>query len=107
VNEDRAKSTVVPTTAAPTTESIPDVPGQVVIRDYELLPPTIPIAAGETVTWQNTDDVDHQLLSDDGTTVDTGVIAPGQPAAATLTTPGSYGYYCDIHNSMRGTIVIS
>jgi plastocyanin len=106
-NEDRAKSTGVPTTpTTPTTASVPEVPGQVLIRDYELLPPTVTVAAGGTVTWQNADDVDHWMLTDDGTTVDSGTITGGQSYVTTLSTPGTYAYYCDIHNSMTGTIVV-
>ncbi len=95
-----------PATAAPTTAAVPEVPGQVLIRDYELLPPTITVAAGATVTWQNSDDVDHWMITDDTTTVDSGAITPGQAYVATLPTPGTYAYYCDIHNAMTGTIVV-
>ena len=95
-----------PTSAATTTASVPTVPGQVVIRDYEFLPATATIAAGGTVTWQNTDDVDHWDLNDDTTTVESGHITPGQAFTATLTAPGTYAYYCDIHNSMIGTIIV-
>jgi plastocyanin len=100
-----ATSTTAPTTA-PTTQVRPVVPGQVDMIDYELLPPTITIAAGESVTWLNGDDVDHFMLTEDGTTVDSGPILPGEAYAATLTTPGTYPYYCDIHNAMTGTIVV-
>ena len=97
-----------PTTAGTTapTAAAPEVPGQVLIRDYELLPPTITIAAAGTVTWQNSDDVDHDMISDDETTVRSGPIAPGQAYVATLPTPGTYDYYCEIHNAMKGTIVV-
>lgn len=102
-----APATSAPATTAPTTTtSVVEVPGQVLIRDYELLPPTITVAAGTTVTWVNADDVDHAMLSDDGTTVDSGPIAGGQSYQATLAAPGTYPYYCDIHNSMTGTIVV-
>lgn len=93
-------------TTAPTTQVRPVVPGQVDMVDYELLPPTITISAGETVTWQNGDDVDHFMLTEDGTTVDSGPILPGEAYVATLTAPGTYAYYCDIHNAMTGTIVV-
>jgi plastocyanin len=102
-----ATTAAPPATAAPTTtSSLPVVPGQVVIRDYEFLPATATVAAGGTITWQNTDDVDHWVLTDDTTTVDSGHITPGQAFTATLTAPGTYAYYCDIHNSMIGTIVV-
>ena len=98
-------SSTAPTTA-PTTQARPVVPGQVDMVDYELLPPTITIAAGGTVTWQNGDDVDHFMLTEDGTTVDSGPILPGEAYVATLTAPGTYPYYCDIHNAMTGTIIV-
>jgi len=94
--------TTAPTTA--TSEAVP--PGEVPIRDYEFVPPTITVAAGETVTWRNGDDVDHWVLTDDLTTVDSGAIESGQAFTATLTVPGQYPYYCDIHNAMTGTIVV-
>ena len=101
-----APATSAPATTVPTTAAVPEVPGQVLIRDYELLPPTITVAAGGTVTWQNSDDVDHWMITDDTTTVDSGAITPGQAYVATLPTPGTYAYYCDIHNAMTGTIVV-
>ncbi len=99
--------TSAPTTApaSTTTEVLP--PGEVRIRDYEFVPPTITIAVGDTVTWTNNDDVDHWVLADDGTTFDSGALAQGATYVATPTAPGTYAYYCDIHNAMTGTIVVA
>ena len=102
-----APATSAPTTAPTTTTTVPVPPGEVRIQDYEFLPPTISVSAGETVTWRNGDDVDHWVLTEDGTTVDSGAIEAGQTFTATLATPGSYPYFCDIHNAMTGTIVVS
>lgn len=102
-----APATSAPTTAPTTTSTEPLPPGEVRIQDYEFLPPTITVAVGETVTWRNGDDVDHWVLTDDGTTVDSGAIEAGQTFTATLDTPGSYPYFCDIHNAMTGTIVVA
>jgi plastocyanin len=106
-------STVPPTTVGTTRGttatppgSLPVVPGQVDIVDYELLPPTVTIAAGDTVTWVNHDDVDHYMVTEDETTVHSEPIPPGERYVGTITTPGTYAYYCEIHNAMTGTIVV-
>lgn len=101
-----APATSTPTTAPTTTSTEPVPPGEVRIQDYEFLPPTITVASGETVTWRNGDDVDHWVLADDRTTVDSGAIEAGQTFTVTLTAPGRYPYFCDIHNAMTGTIVV-
>ena len=98
-------STSPPTTAGTTTTFVV-VPGQVVMRDYELLPAEATVPVGQTVTWQNADEVDHRLLSQDGTTIATGDVAPGQAATVTFPAAGAYPYFCDIHNAMVGTVVV-
>lgn len=90
----------------PPGSALPEVPGQVDIVDYELLPPTITIAAGESVTFVNHDDVDHYLVTEDETTVHTDPIPPGERSVGTIATPGTYAYYCEIHNAMTGTIIV-
>lgn len=109
-------STVAPTSVAttkgttagtaPLGSALPEVPGQVDIVDYELLPDTITIAAGESVTWVNHDDVDHYMVTDDETTVHSDPIPPGARYVGTIATPGTYAYYCEIHNAMTGTIIV-
>lgn len=103
-----APATSAPLTTAPTTtEPLEVLSGQATMRDYEFLPPVASIAVGETLTWTNLDDFDHWVLTDDGTTVDSGAIGPGESFTATVAAPGEYGYYCDIHNAMTGTIVVA
>ncbi len=64
------------------------------------------VAPGATVRVTNKDSVTH-TLSATGGTFNTGTIAPGR--TKTFTAPdkaGSYGYICNIHQYMRGTIVV-
>ena len=49
----------------------------VVIRNLAFAPPSVTIAPGEAITWQNLDAVTHTATSDTGAFADTGPIATG------------------------------
>jgi plastocyanin len=64
------------------------------------------VAPGSTVSVTNKDSVTHTLTATNGQ-FDTGNIGPGQ--TKTFTAPskaGSYSYICNIHQYMKGTIVV-
>jgi plastocyanin len=62
------------------------------------------VKAGQTVAWRNADLISH-TASADGGAFDTGVVAPGSTSAAIrVTATGSFGYHCQIHPSMVGTL---
>lgn len=71
-------------------------------------PATVTVDAGQPVcwTWSGTE---HTVKADDGT------FTSGPPASSvtfqrTFNTPGTFGYYCQVHGSttggMRGTVVV-
>jgi plastocyanin len=73
-------------------------------------PSTVTVDPGQPVcwTWSNTSD-SHNLKADDGS------FTSGEPEnhgnfQKTFTTPGTYGYYCQVHGSltggMRGTVIV-
>lgn len=68
-------------------------------------PPTVTVTEGDTVTWTNNDSVNHTATSDDGTTFNTGPIGPGGSATVAFGV-GTYAYHCDIHPTMRATVVV-
>ena len=85
-------------------------PNVIVMRDNAFEPPNISVPAGTTITWQNKGRAPHSATSDAGL-FDTGVITSQTEASVTLTTPGSYPYFCRIHGAaggsgMAGTIVV-
>lgn len=75
----------------------------------------ISLGSQSTVTWYNADFLGyggssgtaHHLKSDDGTTFDTGVIAPGGVFQVTFSTPGTHTYHCEIHSGMTGTVTVN
>jgi plastocyanin len=63
------------------------------------------VSVGDTVTWTNTDVVEHTSTAD-GKQWDSGVVAPGAQFSFTFQTAGTYTYKCLIHPGMVGTIVV-
>jgi len=77
-------------------------------------PNPLTVAPGTTVTWKNTGDASHSILSgkpadnndnplfDSGTTL----IAPGKTFAFTFTNAGTFDYFCTIHPWMTGQVIV-
>jgi len=67
-----------------------------------------------TVRWVNLDvssgygttGVTHRIVSDDGTSFDTGNLGENETSTKTLAV-GTYHYHCTIHPTMIGTLVVS
>jgi len=65
------------------------------------------VAPGSTVRVTNKDSVTHTLTASGGQ-FDTGDIGTGQTTTFTAPMkPGTYTYICNIHQYMKGTIVVS
>jgi plastocyanin len=81
--------------------------GTIVISNFMFTPDKLTVSPGATVTVSNRDNVDHTVTGSTGgfNTMD---VAPG--GSATFTAPtkaGSYPYFCSIHQSMTGTLIVS
>ncbi len=64
------------------------------------------VAVGAVVQVSNADAEAHTLTAEDGT-FDTGSVDEGTVVAFTApTVPGTYSFYCDIHPSMTGSLVV-
>jgi plastocyanin len=80
-------------------------------------PLTISLASstGGTVTWFNDDhtsssygsnSVTHNITADDGSFT-SGELVAGTSFDATFDAPGTYGYHCSIHPTMKGTVTVT
>jgi plastocyanin len=78
---------------------------QVDIKSYAFSPQSLTIKPGTTVTWTNSDSVPHTVTANDKS-FDSGTLNSGGAYAFTFTEPGTYTYYCQIHPSMKGTIIV-
>ena len=81
-------------------------PASVSIVDFAFNPSAITIAAGTTLTWQNTGRATHTTTSTTGAW-NSGRLGPGQTFSFTFTQAGAFPYRCDIHPSMQGTVTVS
>jgi plastocyanin len=81
--------------------------GQITIDNFAFNPRSLTIAAGNTVTWLNHDDVPHRIKSSDDRFASSGVLDTRASYAATFSKPGEYPYFCSIHPTMTARIVVS
>jgi len=97
-----------PPTTTPTTPATAGGSNQIAIKNFAFSPATLTIKTGTTVTWMNQDGAPHQVASDPGTPVafTSESLANGASYQFTFTKPGTYIYYCTIHPSMKGTIIV-
>lgn len=69
-------------------------------------PESLTVAAGTTVTWENTDSaLPHTSNSDDEVWA-SGTLNGGDEFSFTFDEAGTFTYFCTIHPSMTGTIVV-
>lgn len=105
--------TVAPTSepAVEETEEAPSEGDTVLVQGFRFQPERLEVVAGSTVTWTNEDDIGHTATSGtpDAATGDFDVALDGKGASGmhTFEQPGTYAYFCEVHPSMRGEIVVT
>lgn len=92
-------------------QTSPDEAGdRVVVQGFRFQPATLAVPVGTTVTWVNEDDIDHTATAgtpdapDDAFDVD--LAEQGAQGAHTFDEAGTYAYFCQVHTSMTGEIVV-
>ncbi|MEK7195491.1 MAG: cupredoxin domain-containing protein [Patescibacteria group bacterium] len=86
-------------------DEVPTTVHNVTIQSYAFSPKTLTVKKGDKVVFTNNDPVNHRVVIGNLSPL---TVAPG--GTATLETsafgPSPYNYYCDLHPSMTGTIVV-
>jgi plastocyanin len=118
-----ASAQSAPTVPSSTT-SAPSAPAGPMINLSSLMfnPSTTTVKVGETVTWRNDEPITHTVTSGRFMGIDktTGLRSSqkadgmfnakldgkGKTFSFTFTKPGTYTYYCDIHQGMNATITV-
>jgi plastocyanin len=80
-------------------------PAEVKIDNFTFGPGALTVAAGTTVTWTNSDDIPHTVVSTDGV-FKSKVLDTDEKFSYTFTKPGTFPYFCSIHPKMTGKVVI-
>lgn len=84
----------------------------VTISSSGFSPKSITIKTGESVTWMNSDSVNHQLASDPHPVhtayppLNLGVIGPGEKKSLSFPTAGTYTYHDHLNPTLKGTVTV-
>ena len=73
--------------------------------DQCFIPNVVKVAKGGSITWTNSDSIQHTATASDGS-FDTGFVSGAQSSSVTFNTAGSYDYICQLHLWMKGTVVV-
>jgi len=76
----------------------------IAIEQRAFSPNPVAVHVGDTVTWRNTSDDDHNVR---GGPVDSPVLHPGETFSYTFARAGTVDYVCDLHPTMQARIVVS
>ncbi len=83
-----------------------DAKKEITIDNFSFKEQVVTVAPGTEVTWVNQDDAPHKVVSEDKKTFKSPVLDTDGRFSFTFTKPGTYKYFCSIHPSMTGTVVV-
>lgn len=78
----------------------------IAITNYQFVPSVVTVTPGTTVMWTNADSISHTVTAVDNSW-NSGELSSGASYRHTFTKPGTYQYYCSIHPSMKGEVIVS
>jgi plastocyanin len=101
-------TTTKQTTVAPKPKTVTTNASNVTvhIQNFAFSPASISVKVGTKVTWVNDDSVAHTVTADLGL-FDSSVIAPKSSFSFTFANPATIAYHCNIHPSMKGTVIVT
>ena len=77
------------------------------ISNFAFSPSTINIKIGETIKWTNMDDTQHTVtFEEDAKNQESITLSKGEVYARDFPSSGTFTYYCSIHPSMKGTVIV-
>jgi plastocyanin len=94
-----------PSRIEPSVDSAQMAGGWVTIVDFAFQPYSAFVSPGALITWTNTGAAPHTVTSTTGA-FGSGIISPGGDYSVAIEVPGAYDYYCTIHPSMAGTLIV-
>ncbi len=98
-------SPVLPSGSTPGTPSTALPANKVAIEGFAFKPATLNIPAGTTVTWRNNDSATHTITARDNS-FDSGSLSRDSSFSFTFKQKGTFEYYCKIHPSMMGKVIV-
>ncbi|MFI6768042.1 cupredoxin family copper-binding protein [Streptomyces sp. NPDC050355] len=78
----------------------------VTISDFAFSPSTLTVSKGTTVMWTNNDSAPHTVTSSGSGSLNSPDLESGDSYTFTFNSAGTFSYYCAIHPSMHGTVIV-
>lgn len=78
---------------------------EVSIRQMQFVPARIVVKKGGKVTWTQQDSMPHNVTASNGS-FGSDTLSNGGTFSKTFDKAGTYNYYCGLHPSMRGEVVV-
>jgi plastocyanin len=75
------------------------------IKRTGFVPATVTINQNDSVTWRNTDTIDHQVVADGGQFA-SAILGAGKRYTFTFRNSGTYRYHDGLHPALKGTITV-
>lgn len=86
------------------------VKGATNLKDKSYSPNPVKVQPGTKVTWTNADTAAHTVTSGDGKKkggmFDSKIMGPKKTFSFTFAKAGTYNYYCELHPTMVGKVVV-
>ena len=80
------------------------------IKVFQFQPKLIAVKSGDTVTWTNSDAIEHSVTSGSlgkpTDAFDSGLFTKGHQFSHTFNSVGSFTYFCKRHPNMRATVEV-
>lgn len=93
--------------AGPATMQVAAGPNEVVINNFAFGPTTLTVKRGTTVTWINKDGDAHTVTAVGAKPLfGSNPLDTGDSFSFMFNAPGTYAYFCKIHPTMKGVVVV-
>ena len=79
----------------------------VAIENMAFNPASVDVALGDTVEWTNKMGLPHTVTPDNGEFPGSGPLSQGGTFSHVFDEAGTVSYHCEIHNSMKGAVVVT
>jgi plastocyanin len=88
------------------TTTVAGGPTSVTIAEFTFRPNALTVPRGTTVTWLNSDSLDHSILASDQS-FSSEALGRGATFRFTFEAPGELSYVCGFHPEMTGTVTVT
>jgi plastocyanin len=92
--------------AKPDVTALADQASRVDIRGMQFTPAELRVSVGDTVIWTHSDRAPHTVTGREAAGPESQTLQPGSTFSYRFDEPGTYEYYCALHPSMSGSIIV-